>query len=205
MPTRRMQRARHKEQLKTYGKYACIGLAVVLLSGLFLFPLLKLTPSKISFMQLPSLLETPSISGKSVVHPVLQGLDNQNQFFNITASHSTQVTPEHLVLDYPTARLDRHDAKTIIVTATHGDVMIPEERIILNGNVQLHSSDDEHMHTETATIYLQDDRMTSNQPVHITSPKMDLTAQGGVEIREHGMRLSFTGPVKVVLLDQERK
>jgi len=177
--------------------------AVMLIAAIALWPHLQAQENRfrIGF----STIDISDAQDPSMVNARYVGTDDENQPFSVTADFAKQIdaTSETLLLDLPKADVTLNDGTWLILTAESGLYSRPESSLDLEGGVTLFHDEGMELHTELATIDLEQGTAQGDLPVKGAGPFGTIEAEGFLLI-DKGETIIFTGKTAAILLPNQR-
>ena len=136
----------------------------------------------------------------SMINARFQGLDENNQPFNITADMATRTSGQQdtIELVLPKADILLQDGTWLALTASAGRYRRDSNILDLSGQVNLFHDRGLELRTETARIDLKAGEASGSEPVEGQGPFGLLNAEG-FRLFDRGMRIVFTGKSRLVV------
>ena len=179
-------------------KIALPTIAGLLLAVVIILPQLRGEPEQMS----AEIRITNEESGNtlSLVNARYFGTDTAGQPFSVTAQSVREAADnkDNIDLTAPQADISLNDGTWLMVGAETGQYNRETQVLDLTGAVNLFQDQGYELHTESATIMLEEGRATSSLPVSTQGPFGRLESQG-FELEDKGKVVYFTGPAKLVL------
>lgn len=132
-----------------------------------------------------------------MVRPRLQGLDDNNQPYNMLAEEAIEEDSETLLLSQVSGDISTKDGAWISLMSETGEYKTSEKLLYLNGSVNLFMDSGYEMFTESAHIDLSSSEAVGNEEVFIQGTLGTLEAKGFV-IRQEGDHVLFHGGVHLI-------
>ena len=128
------------------------------------------------------------------------GLDGEGRPFSLTAQRAEETEPGSNIirLESPSADLSLADGSWVLLSSLFGLFNQEEEELFLGGGVSLYHDGGYDLQTESATLYLEENRAVSTHPVAGRGPFGELTGEG-FEIFDGGERIFLVGASRVVI------
>ena len=139
-------------------------------------------------------------SSLSLVNARYLGTDTSGQPFSVTAESVREAEggDENIDLTAPQADISLNDGTWLMVGADTGRYHRESQVLDLEGAVNLFQDQGYELHTEAATVMLEQGSATSTVPVQTQGPFGRLESQG-FELQDKGKVVYFTGPARLVL------
>ena len=136
----------------------------------------------------------------SLVNARYLGTDTSGQPFSVTAESVREAEggDENIDLTAPQADISLNDGTWLMVGADTGRYHRESQVLDLEGAVNLFQDQGYELHTEAATVMLEQGAATSSTPVQTQGPFGRLESQG-FELQDKGKVVYFTGPARLVL------
>ncbi|MBM9593783.1 LPS export ABC transporter periplasmic protein LptC [Roseitranquillus sediminis] len=177
--------------------------ALAILSTLFLF---SREVDLDETVPLSRIVESEVTGGEVTVAPHYSGVTRDGTAIQVTADLLRPEEPgsEHITAEALNARFELSEGRTINVTAAAGTLASRDSRVVLEGEVDIETSDGFRMKTNLLTAQLDWTRIVSPGPVDVTGPLGDLAAGAMTIMRggemddpdrmvfEEGVRLVYT-------------
>ena len=172
--------------------------AVLLLALVIILPQLRSKPEQIAAEI--DISSDASGTTLSLVNARYFGTDTSGQPFSVTAQsvRESSADKDNINLDAPQADISLNDGSWLMVGADTGLYHRKNQTLDLSGAVNLFQDQGYELHTESATIMLEQGSATSSSPVRSQGPFGVLESQG-FELEEKGKTVHFTGPARLVL------
>lgn len=177
-------------------KILCILIALVLILLLIMFS--AFSPVEKKFKLLPSAPEMVLNDNDSqkIQNPRFQGVDSQNQPYNIVADVAIQKTKDIFLLENITADITLHEEGWVSLSAKRGVLTLSQKTVDLSEDVHVFSEGGHEISTEFAHIDMKKNIVASEKAVHMQGPLGILNAQGFVSYQNDN-KIVFVGPVHV--------
>lgn len=155
---------------------------------------------------LPKLFPLEALAGLSLTadglvmnSPSLSGHLGEGRRYAVGADRAIQsiFTPSRLSLEGVSAYLDLGDDGTLTITGERAAYDTNTEVLTAEGAVAQTSGGDV-ITLQSATLYLREERMSSDAPITIVSPKGEIRA-GAIDITDSGALLRLTGGVSITI------
>jgi lipopolysaccharide export system protein LptC len=136
----------------------------------------------------------------SLVNARYHGTDDLGRPFTVTAESVLESSDDRDNIDLvaPQADMSLNDGTWLMVGAETGQYHRERQVLNLYGTVNLFQDQGYELHTESATIFLEEGRACSSAPVRTQGPFGQLESQG-FELKDKGKTVYFTGPARLVL------
>lgn len=136
----------------------------------------------------------------SLVNARYLGTDSSGQPFSVTAQsvRETADDDDNIALTAPQADISLNDGTWLMVGANTGQYHRESQMLRLDGEVNLFQDQGYELHTESATVMLEQGSATSSMPVRSQGPFGQLESQG-FKLQDKGKIVFFTGPARLVL------
>lgn len=138
-----------------------------------------------------------------MLNPYYQGVDKNNQPFNVVADTATQKDPDTVVMHNVRADLTLKDSRWLALTAKQGVLKLNQKKVDLAGDVDLFYDGGYEMRSQTAKVDIEAGTVEGPDPVEVQGPPGTLKSDR-FRVLEKGQVMWFEGHVKVVL-DMSRK
>lgn len=137
--------------------------------------------------------ETPTMT-----NPQFQGVDDNNQPYNITARSAIQVDADTMVLDHPTADIMLNGTKWFALSADNATLRMKSRMLELVDNVYAFYGEGYEMRVQKVAVDINAKTARSDTAVEGRGPLGTLNAAGFM-VTDSGGKIQFAGPVQVVL------
>lgn len=134
----------------------------------------------------------------SLVNARYVGTDDSGQPFSVTAETVLEGETDRISLAAPQADISLNDGTWLMVGANTGLYYRDTQVLDLEGEVNLFQDQGYELHTESATVLLNQGQATSSAPVYTQGPFGRLESQG-FQMEDKGKVVYFTGPATLVL------
>jgi lipopolysaccharide export system protein LptC len=178
-------------------KILCVLVAAGLVSLLVVFSVFSPVEKKFKLVSPVGELSGVANSQK-MLNPRFQGVDSQNQPYNIVADQATQQTKDLFLLENITADISLRQGGWVSLTAKHGLMSLPQKTVDLSEEVHIFSDSGHEVSTTFAHVDIRNNIISSEKPVHMQGPFGILDAQGFV-LRQNEKKIVFIGPVSMKL------
>jgi lipopolysaccharide export system protein LptC len=193
---------RPRQSLRNYSRFVyasklLLGCSiVVILVFLVAIPLLgqQRAGVRLAFSSIEEKKETAPV----MLKPRLQGVDNNNQPYLVTADSAIQQDENTVILQNVTADLETNKKAWLALIAEQGMLNLAEQSLLLQGAVQLYHTDGSEMRTEQVRIDLNKSVAYGETPVQIQGDFGHVRADSFTFL-EKGNRLLFRHHVKMML------
>jgi lipopolysaccharide export system protein LptC len=171
--------------------------ALALLSLVVLWPEIgnRHNPARISYHIAPG---TEASSQGSMTKAHYQGVDDSGRPFTLTAAQAVQNDVEHVTLTQPAGDITLKGGAWLMVQSRAGLYHTHVQHLDLSDHVTLYRDDGTTLRTHAAVVNLKNDTAKGHDPVSAEGPFGTLDAEG-FTLTDHGTRILFTGPAKLVL------
>lgn len=173
-------------------KVICAAIAILLITMLVALPVMKPTEGK--YKLTVSHEQVDENAAQKMQNPRFEGVDANNQPYNITADTATQQTKDNFLLQNINADISLAGGGWVSLSAKEGRLYSSEKIMDLSGDVHIFSDNGQEAYTESAHMDIKKNIISSNDPVHIQSPLGILDAKG-FTLWQNEKRISFIGPV----------
>lgn len=172
--------------------------AVLLLALVIILPQLRSAPEQLAGDV--EISNDASGTTLSLINARYFGTDTAGQPFSVTAQsvRESSADKDNIDLAEPQADISLNDGTWLMVGADTGLYRRETQTLDLSGAVNLFQDQGYELHTESATIMLEQGRATSSSPVRTQGPFGVLESQG-FELEDKGKVVHFTGPARLVL------
>lgn len=128
------------------------------------------------------------------------GTDESGQPFSVTAESVREASEneDDIELVAPQADISLNDGTWLMVGADQGLYNRESQVLALMGKVNMFQDQGYELHTDAATILLEEGRASSVTPVQTQGPFGELQSQG-FKLEDKGKTVHFTGPARLVL------
>lgn len=181
-------------------KHSLFILAIGLIGLLVILPLTNKVEERFKITYTPS--EDDKTDTPMMIKPHFQGVDSQNQLYNIIADTAMQLSTDEIQLHKIQADITLESEQWLSLTADTGMVHLQKKTLDLQGNVDGFSDEGYEFKSTEAHIDLSNGLANGDYPVTIQGPPGVLHAEG-FDIIEQGNVIRFTGPVKLVIYMKE--
>jgi len=178
-------------------KIALLAVAFILVAALIILPLtnkvnknLRLT---FSTVEKGAEGELPKM-----VNPHLQGVDNNDQTYNITAKTATQDKTERMFLKDINADINLKGGGWISLTAEDGLIDHSKKIMDLKGNINLFNQDGYEFNTSEVHANMKNNTLYGDVKITGQGPLGNITGDS-FSVENDGGRIKLKGNVKVVL------
>jgi len=136
----------------------------------------------------------------SLVNARYFGTDRSGQRFSITASSAREVKGQEkqVKLDTPQADISLKDGTWLMVGADSGLYDRGNQVLNLKGQVSLFQDQGYEIHTDLATVFIQDGSGEGDKPVY-TQGSFGQLESLGFKFKEKGKVFYFLGPAQLIL------
>ena len=133
-------------------------------------------------------------------HLRISGFDKHDQPFTITAREAIQEDPggDTVILEEPAADITLNDGVWLAAKADNGHFNRKTDLLRLSGSVDLFHDQGFELHTEEASVDIENGVAWSDTPVAGSGPQGELQAEG-LEVLDRGERVVFTGRSRLIL------
>lgn len=145
------------------------------------------------------LSKTSSNETSSIQDATYNGRDEQGQPYMVTASSIVQRSGGVSLLTTPQGSIVLKSGAWLMLKSIVGKFNQQDDSLGLSGHVMLYRNDGTIMTTSQATINMRTSSATGKMPVQVSGPFGVLNAQNGFALADHGDKIMFNGPVKMVL------
>lgn len=172
--------------------------AGLLLAVVIILPQLRGEPEQ--FAAEVAVTEGASGNTLSLVNARYLGTDSSGQPFSVTAKSVREGADDddNIDLTAPQADISLNDGTWLMVGAESGQYHRETQTLTLEGEVNLFQDQGYELHTQTATIMLEEGSASSATPVSSQGPFGQLQSQG-FKLQDKGKIVYFTGPARLVL------
>lgn len=192
------------KDVKAYTQFVLVMKILLPLSTIFIFFIVIIYP-----LVNKSNKESPSIfvenidlnSDKlSLVNARYFGVDRNGQQFSITASKATERKDvnDSIILNTPQADMTLKDGNWLMIGASYGEFLRNQSLLDLKGDVSLFQDQGYEMHTENATLNIENGSGDGDRTINVQGSFGLLTAEG-FKFRDKGEVFFFKGPAKLIL------
>jgi lipopolysaccharide export system protein LptC len=139
--------------------------------------------------------------GPEMTDPRFFGTDRQDRPFTITANRASQSGADAgspVDLDAPDAQIKLGDGSTVRVTARTGRFDQPNQRLRLDGDVEVVQDRGYDMRGQELQVELESGDLRSDRPVAGKGPNGEVAGQG-LQITDQGRKIVFTGRSRLLL------
>ncbi len=133
-----------------------------------------------------------------MINPRFQGIDGEDQTYNIIADDATMNENEELTLNNLNADMSLNDGTWVSLLANKGVLSNNHKKLYLTGNVGLYTNSQYEFITDEITINMKDSSAYGTHSVIGKAPIGTIKADG-FRLFDKGQRVIFTGRVKVVM------
>ena len=184
-------------------KFILSTIAIILMLTLVLLPLLN--PVQDNYRITFSAIEDGK-DGKppKMINPRFQGVDKENQTYNISAKTATKVEDEVLVLDKINASVELQEGRWVLLNANKGVLKHKEDYLELSDSVYLFTNDGYEFYSSNIYIDIEKNIAYTDSKVMGKGPIGTIEADS-VKVYDKGQKTIFDGNVKVVLYPEKMK
>jgi lipopolysaccharide export system protein LptC len=181
-------------------KFLLSAIAIILVLMLIALPLVNDVKEnfRISFTSVENAVNTEE---PKMINPRFQGVDKDNQTYNIMAENAIKKKDDTLVLSNINANINLKDNSLIEIKSETGSFNHEKKFLELAGNVNMVSSNGYELSTESIFVNLEDKSAYGESEIHAKMAFGSLKADN-FKVTENGNRILFTGNVHLVF-DQE--
>ncbi|MBF0250329.1 MAG: LPS export ABC transporter periplasmic protein LptC [Alphaproteobacteria bacterium] len=127
------------------------------------------------------------------------GVDDKRQPYTVTADLARLDSDSSAVsMEMPKADLTLEDGTWLVLTADNGRFLQKEDKLELEGGVNLFHDTGYEMETQQLIMDLKKNTAVSNTPVHGHGPFGEIKSQG-LRLIDKGQVIHFTGPARLTL------
>ena len=172
--------------------------AGLLLAVVIILPQLRPEPEQ--FAAEVAVVEGSIGNTLSLVNARYLGTDTSGQPFSVTAKTVREPVGDdnNIELMAPQADISLNDGTWLMVGAESGQYHRETQTLTLEGEVNLFQDQGYELHTQTATVMLEEGSASSTTPVSSQGPFGQLQSQG-FKLQDKGKIVYFTGPARLVL------
>ncbi|MDE0800348.1 MAG: LPS export ABC transporter periplasmic protein LptC [Rhodospirillaceae bacterium] len=172
--------------------------AGLLLAVVIILPQLRPEPEQ--FAAEVAVVEGSIGNTLSLVNARYLGTDISGQPFSVTAKTVREPAGDdnNIELTAPQADISLNDGTWLMVGAESGQYHRETQTLTLEGEVNLFQDQGYELHTQTATVMLEEGSASSTTPVSSQGPFGQLQSQG-FKLQGKGKIVYFTGPARLVL------
>ena len=172
--------------------------AGLLLAVVIILPQLRPEPEQ--FAAEVAVVEGSIGNTLSLVNARYLGTDTSGQPFSVTAKTVREPAGDdnNIELTAPQADISLNDGTWLMVGAESGQYHRETQTLTLEGEVNLFQDQGYELHTQTATVMLEEGSASSTTPVSSQGPFGQLQSQG-FKLQDKGKIVYFTGPARLVL------
>ncbi|HTH99985.1 MAG TPA: LPS export ABC transporter periplasmic protein LptC [Acidisoma sp.] len=188
---------KRRRRLVTWMKRLLPLAALMLLSMVMLWPELvsQHNPARVSYHLATGADGTDQ---GSMLKAHYEGLDDTGRPYTMTAAKAVQTDADTVVLTQPAGDMTLKSGTWLMVQSLDGLYHAKAQHLDLSNHVVLYRDDGTTVRTSKAAINLKQATASGHEKVNADGPFGTLDAQG-FAITDHGSRLHFTGPAKLVL------
>lgn len=141
-----------------------------------------------------------SVSRNELVNPKFQSQDNRNRPYTITADKAEQNSADmdKVLLTKPVGTMKVGPENSVSVKANSGEYLQKDTELYLQGGVEIENSEGYKINSDQMKINVEQETMTSDNPVEVTGPRGQISATG-VDVISKEKKIIFKGPVKMTL------
>ncbi len=174
------------------------SLAAFLFALVLILPQLRDEPDQFSADIVPT--RDGEAGTLSLVNARYFGVDESGQPFSVTAESVRETDDEGETIDLvgPKADISLNDGTWLVVGAENGKYDRGTQVLDLTGEVNLFQDQGYELHTDAATVHLDQGRATSTVSVYSQGPFGQLESNG-FELEDKGKVVHFTGPARLLL------
>ncbi len=146
-----------------------------------------------------SIEKTTLVDKPKMLHLRYQGMDKNNQPYNVTADTGVQVSDDLIQLTNPQADITTKEGKWAAIVSKEAFLNSKAKQIDAKGSVDVFYDQGYEFTTEFMHVDIEQKTITSDLPVQGHGPSGTLTAQGGFIATQADNRIFFKGPVHTVV------
>lgn len=184
-----------RTMLVRFVKFAVIGIAALTIIGLIWAIIGNRTIDRftLSYSTVDVGKQQPAMAS-----PKLQGVDEDQQPYTVTADKAVQQDADHVDLSNIQADISLKDGSWVNLTAARGAMNIVEKTIQLDGNVQMYHDSGVTFITDSAMVNVDNGLIRGNSQISGQGDMGTVRADSFI-IWSKQKKLRFSGHVKLVL------
>lgn len=184
-------------------KFLLLFIAVALLFALIIVPLTSKVNSNYR-LTFSAVDDTHESKGARMINPRFQGVDGDDQAYNITANSATKFKDNSLILDNINADINMNDGSWIALISNTGKLRYDEKLLDLLDTVSLFTNQGYEFHTSEIHVNLQNKSAFGTKAVQGQGPIGTLVADR-FSVFNKGDKILFQGNVKIVLYPKAQR
>lgn len=189
---------RHRKFIRSL-KFILPVIAIVLTAILLIYPTLYPQDNKIIIQAVEV---TAAAENPPMVNPRFAGFDKDNQPYNISAQRAYPEKDENVRLEDISADITLKNGTWISIITPHGFYESTKKYLTLNDIFEIFITEENtktyHIEGSGMDVDMDKNLLSSKNPVDVEAPMGRLTA-GGFRILNREGKITFTGPVKLVI------
>lgn len=148
-----------------------------------------------------SSLPSSEVEELTMIRPRFDGLDKEGQPYTLTAERANQLDEEgtEVFLMQPAADVTLKNGRWVAISAEGGRYYRVEERLELEGSVNLFQDDGYELRTETLEVEFEAGVINSDTPVAGQGPRGEMEGEG-LHVKDDGRVVELKGRSRVVIL-----
>ena len=171
--------------------------ALLLLSLVILWPeISRHNPARVSYRLATGGMDAADQGSMTKAH--YEGIDQSGRPYTMTADQAVQTDADTVLLTEPAGDMTMKNGTWLMVESHDGVYHAHAQHLDLSDHVVLYRDDGTTVRTSKANVDLKASTASGQEVVNADGPFGTLDAHG-FAITDHGARLRFTGPAKLVL------
>lgn len=148
-----------------------------------------------------SSLPATEVEELTMIRPRFDGLDKEGQPYTLTAERANQLDEEGTLvfMQQPAADVTLKDGRWVAISADGGRYYRLEERLELEGTVNLFQDDGYELRTEAVEVRLKAGVIDSNTAVAGQGPRGEMEGEG-LHVKDDGNIVELKGRSRIVIL-----
>lgn len=178
-------------------KIALLTLAMILIAALIILPITS--PVNKNFrLNFSTLEKNDKGDMPKMVNPHLQGVDSNNQAYNVSAKSAVQDKMERMLLKDINADINLKNQGWIYITAEDGLFDHKNKTMDLKGNISIFNNEGYEFFTDEVYADMKKSSIYGNTKISGQGPIGNITADS-FSVENKGSYIKLTGHVKLVL------
>jgi lipopolysaccharide export system protein LptC len=178
-------------------KIALLSAAFILIAALIILPITSRV-NKNFRLTFSTVEKGTSVAAPTMINPHLQGVDNNNQTYNISAKTATQDKAERMSLKAINADITLKGGGWISLTAEEGGVDRVTNMLDLKGNINIFNQDGYEFNTNEAHADMKNNFLYGNTKITGQGPLGNISGDS-FSVEDKGASIKLKGNVKLIL------
>ncbi len=148
-----------------------------------------------------SSLPASEVEELTMIRPRFDGLDKEGQPYTLTAERANQVDEEGTLvfMQQPAADVTLKNGRWVAISADGGRYFRLDERLELEGSVNLFQDDGYELRTDAVEVHLKAGEIDSNSPVSGQGPRGEMEGEG-LSVKDDGKVVELKGRSRIKIL-----